>query len=63
MLTGLWWGNEIKRPFERPRRSWEDNIKMDIQEVGCEGVNWIEMAQDRGRWQALMNAIMILRVA
>ena len=38
---------EAKRPLGRPRRRWEDNIKMDLQEVGCEGVDWIELAQDR----------------
>ena len=58
MLTGLWWGNEIKRPFERPRRSWEDNIKMDLHEVGCEGMDCFELAQDRDRWWALVNAVM-----
>jgi hypothetical protein len=41
---------------------WEDNIKMDIQEVGWEGVDWIDMAQDRERWWALVNAVMNLRV-
>jgi len=40
---------EGKRPLGRPRRRWEDNIKMDLQEVGCEGVEWIELAQDRDR--------------
>ena len=48
--------------FGRPRRRWEDNIKMDLQEVGCEDINWIELAQDRDRGQALVNAIMSLRV-
>jgi len=41
---------EGKRPLGRPRRRWEDNIKMDLQEVGCRGVDWIELAQDRDRW-------------
>ena len=45
-----------KRPLERPRRRWEDNIKMDLQEVGCEGMDWIELAQDWDRWRALVNA-------
>ena len=53
---------EGKRPLGRPRRRWEDNIKMDLQEVGCGGVNWIELAQDRDRWRALVNAVMGLRV-
>ena len=41
---------EGKRPLGRPRRRWEDNIKMDLQEVGCGGMDWIELAQDRDRW-------------
>jgi len=53
---------EGKRPLRRPRRRWEDNIKMDHQEVGCGGMDWIELAQDRDRWQALVNAVMNLRV-
>jgi hypothetical protein len=46
----------------RYRRRWEDNIKMDFQEVGCGGMDWIELAQDRDRWRALVNAVMNLRV-
>ena len=53
---------EGKRPLGRPRRRWEDNIKMDLQEVGCGGADWIELAQDRDRWRALVNAVMNLRV-
>ena len=53
---------EGKRPCGRPRRRWEDNIKMDIQEVGCEGMDWIDLAQDRDRCQALVNAVLSLRV-
>jgi hypothetical protein len=53
---------EGKRPLGRPRRRWEDNIKMDLQEVGCRGVDWIELAEDRDRWRALVNAVMNLRV-
>ena len=44
---------EGRRPLGRPRRRWEDNIKMDLQEVGCGGVDWIELAQDRDRWRVL----------
>ena len=53
---------EGKRPLWRPRRRWEDNIKMDLQEVGCEGVDWIDLSQDRDRWRALVKAVMNLRV-
>jgi hypothetical protein len=53
---------EGKRPLGRPRRRWEDNIKTDIQEVGCEVMDWIELAQDRDMWWALVNAVMNLRV-
>ena len=53
---------EGKRPLGRPRRRWEDNIKMDIQEVGCESLDWIELPQDRDRWRALVYAVMNLRV-
>ena len=44
-------------------RRWEDNIKMDFQEVGCEGMDWIDLAQDRGRWRAFVNVVMNLLVA
>ena len=50
-----------KRPLEIPRRRWEDNIKMNLQEVGCGGMDWIELARVRGRWLALVNAAMTLR--
>jgi hypothetical protein len=54
--------HEGKRPMGRPRRRWEDNIRVDLQEVGCGGMDWIELAQDRDRWWTLMNAAMKLRV-
>jgi hypothetical protein len=53
---------EGKIPLRRPRCRWEDNIKMDLQKVGCGGMGWIELAQDRDRWRALVNAVMILQV-
>ena len=53
---------EGKRPLGRPRRRWVDNIRMDLQEVGCGYVNWIGLAQDRDRWRTLMSAVMNLRV-
>jgi hypothetical protein len=51
-----------KRPFGRPRRRWDDNIKMVLQEVGCGGMDWIELTQDRDRWRAIVNAVMSLLV-
>ena len=53
---------EGKKPLGRPRRIWEDNIKMDLQEVGCGGLDWVEVAQDRDRWRALVTAVTNLRV-
>ena len=54
--------HEGKRPLGRPRRRWENNIKMDLQEVGCGGIDWIELAQDRDSWRALVYAVMNIRV-
>ena len=53
---------EGKRPLGRPRRRWVDNIRMDVQEVGCGYVDWIGLAQDRDRWRTLVSAVMNLRV-
>ena len=53
---------EGKKLLGRPRCRWGDNIEMDLQEVGCGGMDWIELAKDRGRWQAFMNAVMNLWV-
>jgi hypothetical protein len=53
---------EGKRPLGRPRRRWEDNIRMDLQEVGYGGMNWVGLAQDGDRWRAIVNAVMNLRV-
>jgi len=53
---------EGKRPLGRPRRRWQDNIKLDLQEVGCGGMDWIDLAQDRDRWRAVVNEVMNLRV-
>ena len=54
---------EGKRPLGRPRRRWEDDIKMDLQEMGCGGMDWIELSQDRDRWRALVNVVMNLRIS
>ena len=62
-VYGVWVGKpDGERPLGRPRRRWEDNIKMDLQGVGCGGVDWIELAQDRDKWRALVNAVLNLRV-
>jgi hypothetical protein len=53
---------EGKRPLGRPRRRWEDNSRMDLQEVGCGDMDWIGLAQDRDRWRAIVNAVMNLLV-
>ena len=53
---------EGKSPLGRHRPRWEDNIKMDLRDVGCRDVDWTELAQDRDRWRALVNAVMKLRV-
>jgi hypothetical protein len=51
-----------KRPLGRPRRRWEDNIKMDLREIGIDGANWIQLAEDRVQWRACVNTVMNLRV-
>jgi hypothetical protein len=53
---------EGKRPLGRPRRRWVDNIKMDLTEIGWDGMDWIILVQDRGQWKALVNTVMNLRV-
>ena len=53
---------EGKRSLGRPRRRWEDNIKIDLQQVGCGSMDWIELAQDRDRWRELVSTVMNLRV-
>jgi len=59
VYTVFWYGDLMeKKTLVIPRCRWEDNIKMDLQEVGCWSMDWIELAQDRDRWLALVNAVM-----
>jgi hypothetical protein len=60
VLTGV--RPEGNIPLGRPRRRWEDNIKMDLREIGIDGANWIRLAQDRVQWRAFVNTVMTLRV-
>jgi hypothetical protein len=61
-FIGFWWENLRKTYHIHTRRKLEDNIKMNLQKVGCGGINWIELVQDIDRWRALVNVIMNLRV-
>ena len=61
MHTGLWWGNLRQGDRLEDRHRWEENIKMSLREVGG-GIDWIDLAQNRDMWRALVNAIMNLRV-
>jgi hypothetical protein len=61
-IKGLVGKPEGKRTLERLRRRWKDNIKIDLQEVGCGSMDWFELAKDRDRWRALVNAVMNFRV-
>jgi hypothetical protein len=54
---------EGKRPLGRPRRRWVDNIKMELGEIGWDGMDWIHLAQDRDQWRALVNTVMNLQVS
>jgi hypothetical protein len=60
MHIGYWW--EIQKERERPRRRWVDKIKMDLREIGWDGMDWIDLAQDRDQWWALLNTVMNLRI-
>jgi hypothetical protein len=61
-LRGFGWEAIGKRPLRRPRRRWEDNIEMDLREIGIDGANWIRLTQDRDQWRASVNTVMNLRV-
>jgi hypothetical protein len=61
-LQGFGWRPEGKRPLGRPKRWWENNIKMNLREIGTDGANWIQLAQDRVQWRAFVNKVMNLRV-
>jgi hypothetical protein len=64
-LQGFGWvveRTEGKKPLGRPRRRWEDNIKVDLREIGIDGANWIQLARDRIQWRACVNTVMKLRV-
>jgi len=61
--VGFWWGNrKEKKLLGRPRRRWVDNIRKDLQEVGCGYIDWIGLAQVKDRWRTLVSAVMKLRV-
>jgi hypothetical protein len=61
--TEFWWGRpQGKKPLGRPWRGWEVGVKMDPQVMGCGGVYWIELAQDRERWRVIVNVVMNIRV-
>jgi len=62
LYTGIWWGNLKEEITWGHRCRWQDDIKMDFLELGCEGMDWIDLAQDRDRWWALVNGVMNLRV-
>jgi hypothetical protein len=63
ILTGFWLGGPKARDhWEEPRRSWEDNIKMDLREIGIDRENWIQLVQDTVKWRACVNTVMNLRV-
>jgi hypothetical protein len=63
MRVGYWWERQKeKRPPGRPRRRWVDDIKMDLRDIGWDGRDWIELAQDRDQWRALVTTVMNLQV-
>jgi hypothetical protein len=64
VYIGFWWGKTGRNiPLGRPRCRWEDNIRMDLQDTGCGGMDWIEVTRDKDRWRALVNAVINLQVS
>jgi hypothetical protein len=59
MHIGFWWESQ-KKPLERPRIRWEDNVKMDVRKIEWGGMEWIDLAQDQDQWRALVNMVMNL---
>jgi hypothetical protein len=53
---------EGKKPMGKPRHGWVDNIKMDLRDIGCDGMDWVDVAQDRNQWMAIVNTVMSLRI-
>jgi hypothetical protein len=62
MYIGYWWETQKERPLGRPRRRWVDNIKMDLRNIGWDGMDWIDLTQDRDQCRALVNTVMNLRL-
>jgi hypothetical protein len=62
MHIGFSWESQKGIPLERPRRKWEDNIIIDLREIGWNGMDWIDLAQDRDQWRALVNTVMNILV-
>jgi hypothetical protein len=62
VFTGFWLGGPKARSLGRPRRRWEDNIKMDLREIGIDEANWIQLAEDRVQWRACVSTVMNRRV-
>jgi hypothetical protein len=60
MHIGYWWKSQ--KPLGRPRRRWVDNIKIDLRDIGLDGMDWIDLAQDRDQWRAVVNTVMNFRV-
>jgi hypothetical protein len=62
MLIGYWWESQKEIPLGRPKRRWVNNVKMELRQIGWDGIDWIDLAQDRNQCRALVNTVMNLRV-